>query len=259
VVEEIENELLVYDRKTKRAHCLSAQAARVWRACDGNTDVDALANTLGVARDTVVRAIEELEHEELLESHILQIVNGNGKGKGGGITRRELGSRGAKVGGAVIGAPLILSITAPTAMAATSPTPYQCQLYTVQSCGTSTGCGSVFGCCCCCQGGGACKVCSAVDFCNAGLQTCAPLTTFAICSNVGSGPASPAGCCGVTGSMLCGCGWGTGGGCCDATTGVTCTPGAANCVPCCGNQILLPGSQLNCCTNGTCVTKAPGT
>ena len=35
VIEELGDELLVYDERTQRAHCLSATAARVWRACDG--------------------------------------------------------------------------------------------------------------------------------------------------------------------------------------------------------------------------------
>src|SRR4051812_49356910 len=35
IVQEVEDEVLVYDELSNRAHCLSADAARVWRACDG--------------------------------------------------------------------------------------------------------------------------------------------------------------------------------------------------------------------------------
>ena len=37
IVEELGEELLVYDMKADRGHCLSPVAARVWRRCDGRT------------------------------------------------------------------------------------------------------------------------------------------------------------------------------------------------------------------------------
>jgi hypothetical protein len=262
VVEEVDNELLVYDRKNNRAHCLGETAARVWRACDGNTDVGMLSAELDLSSEMIDEALEQLEASELLDQG-LKVFNVDAS-DGNGITRRELAGRSAKIGtAAAIGAPLILSIAAPTAMAAVTPPPFICQLYTTQDCGTSSGCAAIKGCCCCCQGEGSCKVCSSVNFCNSGMQTCIGGGTGTHCSSVGSASATTRGCCGVDGSKQCGCAWGPGGGCCDQHTGLSCTPSATNtnCVPCCNGKILLTGSAIGCCSSttgtGTCVTMNP--
>ena len=34
----LDDELLVYDARTHRGHCLNQTAAAVWKACDGNDD-----------------------------------------------------------------------------------------------------------------------------------------------------------------------------------------------------------------------------
>jgi hypothetical protein len=201
----------------------------------------------------VIAALDELEHTQLLEGPAIQVLDGSRNGHG--ITRRELGARSAKVGTAVVAAPLILSIVAPPASATATPTPFQCQIYTTKDCGV-TGCGAVAGCCCCCQGGGSCKVCSSIAFCNAGNQNC-PFggQSPGHCSNIGSQNVSTgsAGCCGVSGATNCGCGFGPNAGCCTATLPHTaCSPGATNCVPCCNNIPLNPmTATLNCCLGPT--------
>jgi len=265
VVEELDDELLVYDGKTKRAHCLGVTAARVWRACDGETDVEALSVSLELSPDAVSQAIEELERTELLENQGLQVLNGgspNGSSNAHGITRRDLTRRSAQVGSAVIAAPLILSITAPTAAAAATPIPFQCEIYTVQSCGTSEACGHIAGCCCCCQGGGSCKTCGATAFCNLGTQPCNPTQGGGFgshCSTVGSTPANPSGCCGVTGAKQCGCGFGPYGNCCTPTNGQACTPttGTTTCFPCCAGQQLTSAAALGCCVSASVNCCAP--
>ena len=91
MIEEVEDEVLVYDAKNQQAHCLASAAAKVWRACDGTKDVPALAESLALSVDDVTRALEMLDGVELLEDQGLQIVtNGNG------LTRRELGRRSAR-------------------------------------------------------------------------------------------------------------------------------------------------------------------
>src|SRR3954447_2898920 len=47
IVQEVEDEVLVYDEMTAQAHCLNLEAARVWHACDGQKTEDALASELG--------------------------------------------------------------------------------------------------------------------------------------------------------------------------------------------------------------------
>jgi hypothetical protein len=109
VVEDIGDEVLVYDQRSDQAHCLGSVAGRVWRACDGATTVEQLSTRLGLDEATTQRALDELDQCGLLET-----------GLPGGVTRREAAARIAKVGAAAASAPLIYSIVAPTpALAAT--------------------------------------------------------------------------------------------------------------------------------------------
>jgi hypothetical protein len=163
VVQEVEDEVLVYDELYARAHCLSADAARVWRACDGNSGADDLAGRLTLSEETVVRALAELEDKELLDQGPV-LPNGNGNGR----TRREFGIRAAKVGALAASAPMIYSTVIAPPMAAATPTPQQCLFYSADSC---NGCTAICGCCCCCQGCSAttqpaCKICFPTSLCS---------------------------------------------------------------------------------------------
>jgi len=285
VIEELDGEVLVYDAKDHKAHCLASAAAKVWRACDGTKDVPALAESLSLSVDDVTRALEMLDEVDLLENQGLQIVtngdgNGNGNGNGNGLTRRELGRKSAMVGAAAAAAPMLYSIAVPSPAAAATPTNQACALFSVDSCGVSSGAGAIAGCCCCCQGGGNCKVGGAVSTCTS--SSC-PFDKAPHCSsscNPGincTGSVNAAGCCGVAGSSSCGCafagppGSATNAGClcgqasgsCNKNTsaGCTagCTPGAANCgAGCCSTtgctSVVVPGGHvlINCpgCTPG---------
>ena len=142
IVEELGDEVLIYDTAIDRGHSLSPEAARVWRACNGKTPVEELSSRLGLDQETVDLALAELESCELLEVKPSIVADGS--------TRREVTLRLAKVGAAAAAAPLILSVAAPTpAMAATLA---QCLKVTQQSgnCGgaNAKGCHDL-GCCCC--------------------------------------------------------------------------------------------------------------
>jgi len=136
VVEELGDELLVYDLNDHQAHSLSATASRVWRACDGNRDSAALGTELGLDGETIERALDELRGCDLLEDQA-------------GLTRRDLSVKAAKIGGAAAAAPLIVSLAAPLPSAAQTPS--------VEFClhgQTTNGCGIEcmnLRCCCCCQ------------------------------------------------------------------------------------------------------------
>jgi hypothetical protein len=137
IVEELGDEVLIYDTTIDRGHSLSPEAARVWRACNGKTPVEKLSSRLGLDQETVDRALAELDSCELLEVKPSIVADGS--------TRREVSLKLAKVGAAAAAAPLILSVAAPIpAMAATLN---QC-LKASGNCGT-TGCGGIPGCCCC--------------------------------------------------------------------------------------------------------------
>ena len=76
LVESILDELLVYDTRSHRAHCLSAVAAAVWQACDGQSRVSDLGvkagQVLGATCDEQVvwQALEELSTRDLLRQPI---------------------------------------------------------------------------------------------------------------------------------------------------------------------------------------------
>jgi len=46
VIEELDDELLVYDLERHKAHCLNSTAALVWRHCDGKTSAQSIASRI---------------------------------------------------------------------------------------------------------------------------------------------------------------------------------------------------------------------
>jgi hypothetical protein len=142
VVEEVGEELLVYDQTNDTAHSLSVPAARVWLACDGERSAKGLSAELDLDADTVARALEELDECNLLDNG--QPITG--------MTRREASLKTAKLGAAAVSAPLIYSILAPPAALAVT----QAYCLGLLQCTPSTG-------------GGACGTCHM-----AGCQCCGP-------------------------------------------------------------------------------------
>lgn len=72
LVRELADEVLVYDARRHRAHCLNRTAALVWRSCDGRTPVSAIAERVSrrvsapVAEDVVWLALDQLAESDLL-------------------------------------------------------------------------------------------------------------------------------------------------------------------------------------------------
>ena len=66
IVREIDGETLVYDRGRDTASCLNEFAARVWRECDGETSVAAIAAALGEDERAVWLALHQLTKAQLL-------------------------------------------------------------------------------------------------------------------------------------------------------------------------------------------------
>lgn len=136
VVEQVGDEVLIYDQRTHDAHCLSAAAGQVWHACDGRTPREQLAGRLGLGAGTIEHALEELDRCRLLDG-----------ASEPGLTRRQVTSRFVKAGAAAAAAPLIYSIVSPVPAAAQSVN--QCFM-AGSNCGSNpNGCLSVPGCCCC--------------------------------------------------------------------------------------------------------------
>ncbi len=113
--ETVGEELLLYDRDSHTAHCLSPIAARVWRHCDGEHDLTGLAELAGVSESLVADALYELREKDLLaaEPQLMQSTIP-------GISRREAIGRIARIGAAAAAAPLIVSATAATPAMASS-------------------------------------------------------------------------------------------------------------------------------------------
>ena len=108
VIEEVDDELVVYVQSTQTAHALSTDAASVWRGCDGQRSAKDIACLVGLEEARVAQALDELSAAELLEEP-------------DGISRRAFYKRIAGLGAAV-SAPLIYSVAIPAASAAQSST-----------------------------------------------------------------------------------------------------------------------------------------
>jgi hypothetical protein len=144
IVEELEEELLVYDSKAEVGHCLSPVAARVWRRCDGRTPADGLSAQLALDADAVDQALAELETCALLEPPLeptLDVLHN------GGTTRREVATKAVKVGAGIAAGALIFSQAAPAA-AQTGTQVALCANLQTNNCGV---CGQNK--CCCCTPG----------------------------------------------------------------------------------------------------------
>lgn len=111
VVQEMPDEVLVYDLDSNKAHCLNQTAAFVWKNCDGSNTVADIVKELEkssgdrVTDDLVWLAIDQLSERNLLEKEVPT--------KFAGQSRRAVLK---KIGlASVVALPLIASLTAPSA------------------------------------------------------------------------------------------------------------------------------------------------
>jgi len=119
VIQELPDEVLVYDRERDKAHCLNQTAALVWKYCDGKSTVPTIAKRLEqdlktetVDEKVVWYALGQLSKDHLLEETLTPPALLSG------MSRRDM----VRVLGlaAVVAVPVVTSIVAPTpAQAAT--------------------------------------------------------------------------------------------------------------------------------------------
>jgi len=127
VVQETPDEVLVYDLKNHKAHCLNETAAFVWNHCDGQTSGTELAALMAehwskpVDEGVVWLALKQLSRAELLEERVAP--NGDAMRASRRAVLRKLG--------AAAMTPLVISLVAPTASAGASvpPTCLACNLF----------------------------------------------------------------------------------------------------------------------------------
>jgi len=120
VLQELPDELLVYDQRRHKAHCLNKTAAFVWKRCDGRTEPRQIAREMEAAFHTkvdesvVLLALKQLDKNRLLK-------DGCAMNPGSGLTRRDVIKR---IGvAAAVALPLVTSIIAPTATQAATCLP----------------------------------------------------------------------------------------------------------------------------------------
>jgi len=121
VVQALPDEVLVYDLKRHKAHCLNSTAALIWKSCDGQTPLAEMVHILeqemntAVPEAVVVIALQQLGRAHLLEERI-HLARGGAR-----MSRREVMRR---LGwGAAVALPLVTSIVAPTAVEAATCLP----------------------------------------------------------------------------------------------------------------------------------------
>jgi hypothetical protein len=121
VIDDLPDEVLVYDLARHEAHCLNHSAALVWRACDGKHAPGEIARKLTAeldaefSEDLVLLALKQLEKNHLLEqSEVLSAQVAV-------LSRRQMVRR---LGlSAAVAAPVIISIVAPTPVQAATCNP----------------------------------------------------------------------------------------------------------------------------------------
>lgn len=134
VVQELQDEVLVYDLERHKAHCLNHTAAWIWKHCDGQTTVSELARLLQtelqapVGGDVTWFALEQLGRYHLLSDRVSRPAATVG------LSRREMVKQLGLA--AMIGLPLVTSIVAPTATQAATciPPGGNCQNVSVPCC-----------------------------------------------------------------------------------------------------------------------------
>jgi hypothetical protein len=120
LIQEVGNELIVYDRENNASHCLNLMASTVWHYCDGNYTINDIAKLLekelDIAKDSdvdmrglVYLTLEELERYNLIQEYLKRPIGASG------ISRRQVVKTATLVGGFAIGSmfPVVRSIVAP--------------------------------------------------------------------------------------------------------------------------------------------------
>ena len=133
IIQEVDGEVLIYDQKTDKAHCLNQTAAQVWKYCDGETSITETCSALSRDLETPVDeklvwyALDQFAKDDLLEKNLTPpafVI--------AGMNRRQM----VRTLGlaAVVAVPLVTSIVAPTPAQAATCLPLGA------SCGTSAQC-----------------------------------------------------------------------------------------------------------------------
>jgi hypothetical protein len=117
VIRELGEEVLIYDLKSRKYHCLNQTTALIWRHCDGRKTPTQISDHLGTRLDCAVDerlvwlALRQLDSFDLLTSNVVlpEALQG--------LSRRDLMRVAIPT---MLAIPAIISIVAPHAAAAAS-------------------------------------------------------------------------------------------------------------------------------------------
>ena len=118
VIQDIEDEILIYDLISNKAYCLNETSAAVWQICDGTLSVSEITSKLRKELDSsfdenlVLLSLEQLAKDNLLEETSGESFLMNK------VSRRDLIQKAGAT--SLIALPLISSIVAPKAAHAQS-------------------------------------------------------------------------------------------------------------------------------------------
>lgn len=122
MISRVDDELVIFDQRTEEYHHLTTVATFVWDRCDGETDVDTLADQLDRAfevdspRPLIEEALAELREADLLEDS----APAEPERPGNDVGRRTALLKMAATGAAVASLPLVTTMAAPRAAEASS-------------------------------------------------------------------------------------------------------------------------------------------
>lgn len=118
VVQSLQDDILIYNTETNKAHCLNRGSAAVWNACNGIATIEEIAEAVSRQMDSPVSgqfvwlALEQLEKEGLV------VKDENFKVDFDGLSRREVIR---KIGlTTMVALPVVSSLVAPSAAMAAS-------------------------------------------------------------------------------------------------------------------------------------------
>jgi hypothetical protein len=66
VIQDFDEDLLVYDSHDHRAMSLNTVSAQIWKECTGENDIDGIAQRTGLPREMIVLGISRLEAHKLI-------------------------------------------------------------------------------------------------------------------------------------------------------------------------------------------------
>jgi len=120
LLEELPDELVIYDVERNQAHCLNGTAMRVWALCDGEHTVSEIAGALNMDLDTEgTETLVWCALDQFTENHLLESVEDPPADSGSreSLARRQVLLRLGLVVGLL---PLVESIVSPEAALAQS-------------------------------------------------------------------------------------------------------------------------------------------